>query len=474
MKKIISIAKIVLLLFFRRGTGWGLIVLAALLTAFMFFATNSDNILANELHLRIKYSLYAFTLLVNVALMYFSCVSLRKDIDERRFHTISAAPVYRAQIWLGKFCGIVSFGFITFLVCSATIAVSCMIFIARWDNEEDKAMLNEKFFRTYYVCTPDLSDIRKEVEIEYAKRMNVEAEKHKGHDHAVGEPCEHEEEPGHVHTSSCGHDHGKWREKKYLLEEVRKEKQIISPGKTGEWNFDWDYSAVKGDVMLLRFKFYTNQRRSKIKGEWKIFSENKEIAWAQNFEGYPFLAHEIKIPVKSIPDIKRLTIAFQGKGSTYIIFPVFHGGIKLLYDSGGLLKNYIFLTMFSILHMSVLVAIALTASSIFSFSVAIFVTMTAYLTGLFSNFFVHIIKDLSFHDESLWNTFATIVIKFGLWITESTKAPPVNGMFADGISIPVKSLFFSWGIGFITYILIVIFIGIWVLTKKEIDKILQS
>ena len=124
--------------------------------------------------------------------------------------------------------------------------------------------------------------------------------------------------------------------------------------------------------------------------------------------------------------------------------------------------------------MSVLVAIALTASSIFSFSVAVFVTMVTYLTGLFSNFFVNIIRDLSFHDDSLWNTFATIVIKLGLWITESTKAPPVNQMFADGISIPVKTLLISWGSGFIFYILIVIFIGIWTLTKKEIDKILQS
>lgn len=472
MKKILSIAKIVLLLFFRRGAGWGLIALTALLAVLIFFATNSDNLLYNELHLRIKYSLYAFSLLLNIALMYFACASLRKDIDERRFHTISAAPVYRAQIWLGKFCGVIAFGFIVFLTSSLAIAISCIIFIARWENDADRKELNEKFFRTYYVCTPDLTDLQEEVDKEYNKRLKTEEEKHKDHDHAEGEHCN--EEEGHAHSSSCGHDHGKWRERKYLLNEVRKEKQIISPNKSGKWTFDWNRNAVKSNFLILQFKFYTNKRRSKIQGEWQVLNSEGSTTWTEQFSGYPFLPHELKIPLRSVPDTKRLTIAFKEQSSSFVIFPVFYGGIKLLYDSGSLLKNYLILAIFSILHMAVLVAIALTASSIFSYSVAIFVTISTYLTGLFSNFFVNIIQDLSFHDDSLGKNIATGIIKGGLWITESTKSPSVNQMFADGISIPVKTLATSWGPGFCIYIVVVIFLGIWILTKKEIDRILQA
>lgn len=472
MKKIFSISRTVILLLFRGGAGWGLISMTTLLAFFIFFATNSDNLLYNELHLRIKYSLYAFTMVLNIALMYFACVSLRKDIDERRFHTISAAPVHRAQIWLGKFCGTVAFGFIVFLAGSLAIALSCIFFIARWEKPEDREALREKFLRTYYVCTPDLTDLQKEVDTEFGKRLKAEADKHKGHQHAEGEHCE--EEEGHEHTSACGHDHGKWRERKYLLNEIRKEKQIISPGHTGTWTFDWNRNAVKNDFILLNFKFYTNQKRSKTQGEWQVLNADGTPAWTCSFDGYPFLPHEIKIPLDSLPDSKRLTIAFKEKSSSFVIFPVFHGGIKLLYDSGGLLKNYLILAVFSILHMAVLVAIALTAASIFSYSVAIFVTVSTYLTGLFSGFFVNIVRDLSFHDESLGRTFATAVINAGVWITESTKAPPVNEMFADGISIPVKTLAFSWGTGFLIYILVIIALGIWTLTRKEIDRILQA
>jgi len=45
VKKIISIAGIVLKLFFRSGSAWGLIGMTVLLSVFMFFATNSDNLL---------------------------------------------------------------------------------------------------------------------------------------------------------------------------------------------------------------------------------------------------------------------------------------------------------------------------------------------------------------------------------------------------------------------------------------------
>lgn len=489
MKKIFSIAKTLLLLLFRRGAGWGMLLLSATLAIFIFFATNSDNNLVNELHLRIKYSLYAFTLVLNISLMYLACVSLRKDIDERRFHTISAAPVHRAQIWLGKFIGLLSFGFIIFLFSSAAIAVSCIIFISRWNKPEDKKLLAEKFYNTYYVCMPDLANLQEKVNIEYKKRLQEYEVKHAGHNHALGEPCyeaehEHEKknehkEAGHVHGSGGGHNHdelegAEWRGRKYMLDEVRKEKQIISPGQTREWDFKWDAHAAQGDFILLRFKIYTNKRRNKVRGTWKVLDKTGKSVWTSKFADYPFLPHELKIPLNVVPTTKQLTIAFQETGSSHVIFPIYHGGLKLLYNSGGLLKNFLLLSAFSILHMGILIALALTFASIFSFSVAIFVTMVTYTTGLFANFFTNILQDLYFHDESIGRTIFTAFLKIGLWITKSTKAPPVNDMFSSGISIPASDLISTWGSGYLIYLVLVLLIGIWTLTRKEIDKILQT
>jgi len=484
LKKILSIAGTVLLLLFRSGAGWGMIGLTACLSIFMFFATASDSILVNELHLRIKYSLYAFTTLINVALIYFSCISLRKDIDDRRFHTIPAAPVHRSQIWLGKFFGILSFGFILFFTASVATALSCMLFINRWENKNDIASLDETFFRTYYLCSPDLSNLEKEVEETYRKRRE-ELEKKQEEEKKTGihihtENCKHdrdaeiteEPEPEHEHHSGCDHSHegDEWRNRKHLLTEVRKEKQIIAPHKEGKWNFEWNPGNVKGDFILLRFKFYSNNRRDKVRGEWSIAGTE----WKKSFSGYPFLDHEIKIPSSLLSKSKKLQLLYKAKDSSYVIFPVYNQGIILLYDSGGIFKNYILLLLFSIFHMATLTCLALSFSSLFSYPVAVFSTTAAYITGAFSGFFVNVLRDLSFHDRTLSNTLFSKIIELGLWFTEGTQAFPVRQMFSDGISIPFASIMSSDFSSYFIYLCVLSIIGIIALTRKEIDKILQN
>ncbi|MBN1863633.1 MAG: hypothetical protein JW808_01895 [Victivallales bacterium] len=458
MRKIASTARIVFTTTFRRGAGWGLLVFCVISAVFMFFATNSDSTLVNELQLRFRYSLYAFTTILNISLLYFGCVSLRKDIDERRFHTVSAAPVHRWQLFWGHFFGIFSLGVVVFLACSAALTVSCAIFIAGWPKPEEKAGLGEKFFSTYYLCYPDLSGIMDGIRAEYEKRVaqyNLALEEH-----------EHDDEHHH-------HD-DVWKGRKVLLDDIKKERQIISPGGTGSWQFEWNPASARGEFILLRFKLYANVQRSMAKGEWRITDDSGKTVWHSKFADYPFLAHELKIPLESVPKERQLKISFIEEGGNYIIFPVHHGGLLMLYNSGGLFKNFVLATVFSLSHMALLVALSLTYSSIFSFSVAVFVSMATFMTGLLSGFFAKILDDLTFFDPSFAKVVFSFFLKVGLWLTESAKAPPVCRMFSEGISVPVAKLLAEWGPGFAAYFGIVLAIGIISLNKKEIDKILQS
>ena len=464
MKKIISISKTVLILFFRSGAGWGLIALSGLLAVFMFFATNSDSLLINELHLRIRYSLYAFSLLLNVALIYFSCGTLRKDIDERRFHTISSAPVHRAQIWLGKFLGVLSFGFIVFLTSSMAVAISAFFFIHHWKNKDEVTALKRNFFRTYYVCTPDLTILEKDINSEFQKRLKVlikqQEEEHKEHElHHHGGEC-------HCHEL----EGEEWRSRKLLLDQVRKEMQAIPAGKTGQWKFRWNPSEIKGDYVILRFKFYSNSRRNKVRGTWTLPGTD----WKYDFEGYPFLTHDVKIPLKYVINKDILKLRYTVHSSSYVIFPVYHEGLSVLYDSGGLFKNYIYLLFFSLLHMATLIAMALTFSSLFSYSVAVFVATVIYITGAFTPFFESVLRDLSFHDQTLANMIFSKIIEFGIWITKGVRPFDVGSSFSDGLSIPFATIITNNGFGYIIYISALMLIGIFALTRKEIDRILQA
>lgn len=433
----------------------------------MFFATNSDNLLVNELHLRIKYALYASTILLNIALIYFSCITLRKDIDDRKFHTVATAPVHRAQIWLGKFLGVLTLALTVFISISLAIALSCTVFILNWENQTEVNDLKTNFFRTYYACTPDLTSLKKEVKEKYKKELQK----------LIAKQEEEEKTGTHVHDEHCHHDHDhegegeEWRARKYLLIEVRKDQQIIPPNTERRWTFHLDNSAIHGDTVLLRFKLYANQRRNIVTGVWKIAGED---GWKHEFSGYPFLTHEIKIPADIVKRHKTLELIYKQTGTAYVIFPIFKNGLTLLYDSGSIWKNYLFLLFFSLAHMASLIAVSLMFSSLFSYAVAIFITTATYIIGAFSTFFQNILTDLSFHDTTLLNTILAKIIELGMWITGGTKALPVNDMFSDGISIPVISLLHKEGVSLIIFLIAVCLIGIFALTKKEIDKILQK
>ena len=59
-------------------------------------------------------------------------------------------------------------------------------------------------------------------------------------------------------------------------------------------------------------------------------------------------------------------------------------------------------------------------------------------------------------------------------MTRGTQPFPVNGMFADGLSIPFIDIAGNNLLSYTFYLAIVVLIGIYALTRKEIDRILQN
>lgn len=474
MSKIFSVAATTLRLLFRSGAAWGLLFLTSALAMFIFFSASSGNALIDELRLRIEYSLYASTTLLNLALIYFACVSLRKEIDERRFHTIAAAPVPRGGIWLGKFLGILSLGVMSFLAISIAIAISCVVLIHGWEKPDQVDDLSRNFFRTYYQCKPDLTELEKEVALEYPKQLReLEKQKEKEY-HAAADSHTKKSVASEDEDSEAAFFGETWQERKYTLAEIRKNKQIIAPKTTATWKFNWDPKSNYGKSVLLRFKFYTNQKRRQSEGVWSVLDKDGKALWSKRFKGYPFIRHELAIPTESMPKTDEFTLAYKATSSTFVIFPVYNDGLTILYDSGGVFKNFCLLFFFVLMHMAVLVALALMFSAMFSYSVAVFATSSLYIVASFSSFFNHILTDLSFHDQTISTRLFSSLIQMGLWLAEGAKALPVKFMFAQGVSIPFLALIKDNFVSFALYLVLVVLIGTWILTRKEIDKILQA
>ena len=446
MKKTTSVARNVLRLLFRSGTAWGLIGVVDLLAAFMFTFARSDGVLANELQIRIRYGLFFSVGLLNLALMYLSCTSLRRDIDERQFHTVSVAPVHRCEIWLGKYLGVLCLGLIALLSAVATLAVCCAVMISTWDKAPDREALKDRFYRARYSCRPDLDTPRQLVAREY-KRLQIEG--------------------------ALSTDKPAWQVKQELRDSLRKKEQMLAPGGAKQWTFRWHPGRARGQFATLKVKFYTEQRRSIIRGTWTLDAAGRPERWTAPFSGYPYIFHEISVPLPDIPDAPVLRLTFQGHDTPHLIFPR-SGGVALLYDSGGIGQNLAVLCLFCLLHAAVLIAVGLALGALFSYPVAVFVNVVLYAVGVSSGFFANVVRNLMYEEPGLAVFLSGILLRLGLWLTKGVTAPPVIDRFSSGLAIPVIDVFRGWGLSATLYALVAAGLGVLVLTRKELDKILES
>ncbi len=445
MKKTLSVAMQVLRLAFRTGTGWGLLAFVSALSLLMFTFARSDGSIVNELQIRLRYGLYFSTGFLHMALMYMGCVSLCKDIEGRQFHTLAAAPVHRAQIWFGKYIGLVVLGLAGAVCALLTVALCSGVLIKSRAQDSDRDELRKSLLRAHYACRPMREPLHDTVEREY-KRLEIQG------DLPAGKQA--------------------WEVKKELFDTLRRGEQLIAPGLSRQWTFQWRSGRARGTHVVLRTKFYAQQRDGVVRGTWRLTAADGTGGWSREFEGYPYQFHDLDIPLADVPDSEHLLLTFEGKDTPHLIFPL-DNGVRLFYDNGGILGNACRWLFAQTLHSAVLIAVALALASLFTYSVAVFVNLVLYGVGVCSSFFLNVIRDLAFEEHVLFRTASLYVLRVGVWLTRGMKAPPVTDLFSEGTSIPLLHLLVTWGPGLLAYTLLVMVLGIVVLTVKELDKILH-
>jgi hypothetical protein len=457
MSKTLAIAAVTLRLVLRNGGALSLVFLAMALGSGIFFAARGDGTLAHELQMRLRYGLYFATGLINFALMYIGCISLRRDLDQRHFHLISAAPVHRAQIWLGKYLGLMILGAAAHLGTALALTICCLAFAGRWEPPADRATLPDRFLQAWAVHRPDQPPVEDLVEREFRRRL---AESHHHEDDADG--CD---DPGHHHGEP------EWFIRQELVKEVRRSLQMVPPDTPKTWRFNLDATRVDGEDVRLQGKFYSEQKRILVEGDWDVAAPGQPPTWTGAFSGYAFLPFEIRIPRALMPPGPVVELTFRGRNTPHLIFPVNEAdGVRLLTGQGTIASNYPRLLLASLLHLGLLLALAMALAAMFSYSVAVFVTMAAYFISMAADSFLTAMRFQMFGERNL----IAHAIRAALSLGRGLQSPAAIEPFANGIALPLGELMNEWGIAAATATAVVAAIGIVVLTRKEIDKLLQS
>lgn len=443
MHKTLTIARMTFLLACRKGMLVSVLLIVAGVAAFIFFVSTGDKNLINELQLRIQYSYVLTYSLLTLIMISVSCFAVRSEIDGKQMHLLTSMPIKRAEIWLGKWLGLVIFAMIAEAVLLSTIAISSWIYCRSYAVDKvaaAKQVFGIVRYENFPVTADEAALTRERInQLILAGRLRPEEI-----------------------------DKETWKEINY---QVRRQERLVPP--TGEkvWKFNLHGKPTRGEYVELKYRFYAENRRNPVSGIWQISAPGKVESYQEAFDVFPFEFNTIKIPIHEIPDSGKFEVRLVNATESELIVSA-RSGLRVYHQDGAVYNNFIKAFGTQLIHLSITIAVGLTAGVAFTFSVASFFSIVLYLISISSAYFSEVATELTQgYSISVIDTVMAFVINIGLWLVKGLSPPEIITRVSSGISIPLQNLVMTWLPAIMIYGLITIALGIFLLSQKELDKI---
>lgn len=376
MQRVLAITALTWKAAFRYRLFW---VLAALLLGSVIvlpLLLKDDGTARGFIQIMLAYTLSVITALLGFSTLWLACGTLARDIEDCSLQMVVVKPIARWQIWLGKFLGIM-------LLNAALLGASgaSVYGLLYWRTTQmEKAAVRARQAGNINLANfidSQLRILRNEIFVARASLKepmpDIEGTVNKALEQVMREknlPPEQQEET-----------------RRLLREEVRSQQQVVPPNYRRLWTIDLGVRRhlVKDRPLFMRVKFHvamTNESASYL-GLWEIGPPDKpQVRYLpQSLAADTF--HEIQIPPNLFDDSGKLTIQFENRNNTALIFPL-EDGLEVLYREGGFGLNFARGLAVILCWLSLLAALGLAAASLLSFPVAAFCSISLLLVALSS------------------------------------------------------------------------------------------
>ena len=358
MQRILAIVWLTWKAAFRFRLFW---VLAALLMASVVLLPlllQDDGTARGFTQILLTYTLAVITALLGFATLWLSCGTLARDIEDCQMQMVAVKPIGRWQIWLGKWLGIV-------LLDAVLLALSgtCVAGLLQWRAQRlpaaQQAVLRNEVLVSRGSLKEPLPDVEGETERILKERLkNVQS--------------------GTIDTNAV---------RSQIREQVKAANQVVPPNMLRRWKIDLGVKRyfLKDEPLFLRVKFYAAQTNASgtYLGLWEIGPVDSPTrrSTAQSMSAASF--HEFRIPANLFDEKGVLTIDFQNRNDTVLLFPL-EDGLEVLYREGGFALNFARGLGIILCWLALLASLGLAAASLLSFPVAAFVSVSLLLISLSS------------------------------------------------------------------------------------------
>jgi len=334
------------------------IVLVTFMAALAFFV-KGDGTAVGEARVLIHYTLAAASMLIGMLSLVQACGAVSQEISERQIQLIRCKPVSAMHIWLGKWLGILAVNCV--LILLAGIATrSAMALRGMGGDEVAREILTAR-----RRIVPDVPGVEQEV----TRRFHVLKD-----------------------AGRISEDAGEKSVKAELKLGVIAERTTVGPGQERSWPFLMPSGSRPDDEGLVELRSRFNavfRDEEPIRCSWRVVSVEGRELFSVPEAGYYEGLNSIVLPSGLIRDNDSLMVVVRNEETASGRTLVFNQkqGVEILVSEGGFNVNMIKAMLIMFMLTALLAALGVTLGSVFSFPVAVFVSVSLLAASLTAHFF---------------------------------------------------------------------------------------
>lgn len=283
----------------------------------------SDGTLAGQVQLFLQYTLGLAVALLSVIAVWTGAGAVSLEVEGRQIQLVAVKPVRALELWLGKWLGLMAIN-IVLLALTGAVILGLLLWTTRSSllSESDRARLREEIL----VVRSD------------------------------------------------------------LLPEGQARPWPIAPGEARQWQFDLSRGIVAGVPIFLQFRFVTSRPgyQAPVAGLWRITFDGQSVPLRIPVTAAANQVVALKVPVPA--GAARMNASYVNTESTTPVAILFDaaGSVKLQIREHRFEANYLRALLMVLARLAFFSALGLTAGVVFSFPVAMFVSLAMLLVSAVS------------------------------------------------------------------------------------------
>lgn len=310
-----------------------------------------------EGHVRIVigYTMGFASLVLSLTALWSGALTIAREIDDKQIQLLCSKPVHRAEIWFGKWLGLtaVHAGLLALSALATYVTLELTLRGPRFSVEQ-RAQVRAEVLTARRVITPQ------PVDVETAARAEVQRRLRAGEVPEDVSPAE-------------------------LLPRLRQEMLVmahtIEPGARREWRFILPDHLDPQSELRIKFRFSTSRLgQEPARGTWMIGPPGETPLFRAAFTNTPGVPHLLRLPASVAAGGSQLSVQYLNDDPDpfTVVFPP-QDGLAVLTRAGAFVPNFLRAVLVVAFRLALLVAIGVTASTLFSTPVATLMALAAVI-----------------------------------------------------------------------------------------------